>query len=74
MHTSKLTLGYFHGENIFISITMDISMAHGKMPGDCTVRVDIPFLSLYKYHNPSASKGFRPLAPERGGRRGLSAP
>ncbi len=26
---------------------------------------DIPFLSLYKYHtrNPSASKGFRPLAP-----------
>ena len=36
MHTSKFSLGYFHGENIFISNTMDIPMAHGKMPGDCT--------------------------------------
>ena len=35
IHTSKFNLGYFHVENIFN--TIDISMAHGNMPGECTV-------------------------------------
>ncbi len=40
LQTKTIFWGFKHGnihvENLVISITMDISMAHGKMPGDCT--------------------------------------